>query len=359
MLHRGLYLVPLFMTLSSLSCNPSTDTLNDLKFSANDFLPHNDQELQVAIVRKNTGAVVRTDQTVIRDGAFAFSFPGILQRGEAYFVDYFADLNNNGSCDPPQTDHTWRVKIPTVDGDVDFVDTHHMGFTDVCSSFTGESAEDGSETTTVTLVGTLAVEPSVKEVSGITPGALLTGSTIFVEGFPNVDTETRTDGTFRLQIPVPTSKAGESLHAVMWHTVHTESPLKWDANITRIGKREAFTRPKMSETQTVNLGKVFLSYTKRVFFTLREETTNDAVDLCWVQLPDYKFQLFFNNVGSGLYRIDYLPPGDYTMKLDCLGSEKLVPFTVGTSTGYTDSQDLGTVYIRRDETSGQNAHSSG
>ncbi|MBI2603527.1 MAG: hypothetical protein HYW48_10785 [Deltaproteobacteria bacterium] len=346
---RGLYSVTICMALLTFACNPSTDTSYDLKFSAKDFTPHNDQVLEVAIVRKSTGAILKKDKTVVRDGAFSFSFPGVLKAGEAYFVDYYADFNENGTCDAPQTDHTWRVRIPTVDGDVDFVDTHHMGFTDVCSSFTGEGGEEDTDTTTVTLVGTLAVDTSLAPTSGISPGALLSGSTVFIEGFPDVDAESRSDGTFRLQIPVPTKQAGGTLHAVMWHTVHSDgNEFKWDANITRIGKREAFAVPSSVSSQTVSLGKVFLSYTKRVFFTLREETTNDPVDLCWVQFPDYKFQLFFNNIGSGLYRVDYLPPGDYTMKLDCLGTEKLVPFTVSASTSYTDTQDLGTVYIRGD-----------
>ena len=108
----------------------------DLDFSGTGFTPHNGQTLHVAVLDASGGAHVVTDQsTTVSGGDFSFSFPGVLEEGHSYHVDYYADFNGNGSCDAPPTDHVWRKDVDNVQDNVNLQVTHNTNFTDVCSSF--------------------------------------------------------------------------------------------------------------------------------------------------------------------------------------------------------------------------------
>ena len=108
----------------------------DLAFSGTGFTPHNGQMLHVAVLDAATDAHVVTDQSqTVSGGTFSFNFPGVLEQGHNYHVDYYADFNGNGSCDSPPTDHVWRAEVSDVQDNVNLQVTHNTNFTDVCSSF--------------------------------------------------------------------------------------------------------------------------------------------------------------------------------------------------------------------------------
>jgi len=108
----------------------------DLDFSGTGFTPHNGEMLHVAVLDIASGAHVVTDQSqTVSGGLFSFHFPGILEQGHGYHVDYYADVNGNGSCDAPPTDHVWRTDVDNVQDNVNLQVTHNTSFTDVCSSF--------------------------------------------------------------------------------------------------------------------------------------------------------------------------------------------------------------------------------
>jgi len=105
----------------------------DLTFTAT-VAPHAGQMFHVAVV--GSGSTLQVDSaTVAGDGTIAFTWPRILEDGEDYKLDFYADHNGNGSCDTPPADHAWRRSTSIIRGPtaVDF--QHDTNFTDVCSSF--------------------------------------------------------------------------------------------------------------------------------------------------------------------------------------------------------------------------------
>jgi hypothetical protein len=82
-------------------------------------------------VLDSSGAEVATDDAVVAAGAFAFTFTNIDAEGGS--VDYYADINDNGSCDAPPTDHVWRSAIPATHV---LATVHNTDFTPaVCAGF--------------------------------------------------------------------------------------------------------------------------------------------------------------------------------------------------------------------------------
>lgn len=110
----------------------------DLTFVGDDTFQgaHGGQTLHVGIFHPATGALVANDQGTVSataDPSFEFTFMGILAQGESYRLDYWIDSNfgggGEGSCDPPATDHQWRITVSTVTADVTIADTHRPGET--------------------------------------------------------------------------------------------------------------------------------------------------------------------------------------------------------------------------------------
>jgi len=116
-------------------CSSFSTPAHALSFSGSGFGPHEGQTLSMALVRTDTEAVVARDSATVTGGAFSFAWSGLLLDGVGYRLDYYADLNGNGQCDPPSNDHAWRVDLGTVTADVAEQVAHNTNFTDVCASF--------------------------------------------------------------------------------------------------------------------------------------------------------------------------------------------------------------------------------
>ena len=50
--------------------------------------------------------------------------PDILVLGASYQIDLWADLNGNGTCDPPPADHSWRLTADNITGDTTVEQVH-------------------------------------------------------------------------------------------------------------------------------------------------------------------------------------------------------------------------------------------
>jgi len=108
----------------------------DLTFSGSGFDLHEGNSLHVAVVDALSGDVVDRTSAVISDGSFSFSWTAALQRSRPYRIDFFADLNGNGTCEAPPDDHVWRIGIPSVKDDRVITFTHSTDFdASACSSF--------------------------------------------------------------------------------------------------------------------------------------------------------------------------------------------------------------------------------
>jgi hypothetical protein len=60
--------------------------------------------------------------------------PDILVLGASYQIDLWADLSGNGTCDPPPTDHSWRLTANNITGDTTVEQVHNTTFTPVCNA---------------------------------------------------------------------------------------------------------------------------------------------------------------------------------------------------------------------------------
>jgi hypothetical protein len=86
-------------------------------------------------VRTDNSNIVAEDIAFVRNAAFSFQFPNVLEDGVGHTVDYFADVNASGACDTQPTDHTWQEDLGTVSGDVVLDINHTTNFADICATF--------------------------------------------------------------------------------------------------------------------------------------------------------------------------------------------------------------------------------
>lgn len=95
--------------------------------------PHLDQEL-VFYLRDTVSG--ETLDTVVVNPVVAADFTlasGPIQAGGGYYLDFYADYNENGEYDVPPTDHAWRIVLDNTDGEGDTVVNfaHNTDFTDI------------------------------------------------------------------------------------------------------------------------------------------------------------------------------------------------------------------------------------
>ncbi len=102
-----------------------------LSFYAEGMTPHLGQLFEIRLVDTITDLEVgRVSMNSIQTVDFMIQVPG-LEIGEAYKVDYYADLNGNELYDMPPTDHAWRDIITDITGDTSLIFEHNTGFTDI------------------------------------------------------------------------------------------------------------------------------------------------------------------------------------------------------------------------------------
>lgn len=118
---------------------------HDLTFSGDGTFigPHGGQAIEVAVFDVTAGEVVATDTGQVapeEPPAFSFTFPGVLEEGKLYDVHYWVDSNfgggSEGSCDPVNVDHQWRVALTAITEPVSLEVAHDPAEqAPVCTSF--------------------------------------------------------------------------------------------------------------------------------------------------------------------------------------------------------------------------------
>ncbi len=93
--------------------------------------PHLNQTLYMRVIELSTRKEVgRTSQQITASG-FSVTMP-VLEAGESYFVDFFADHNSNGRYDAPPVDHTWRLQLNNAKAGGDTLNfAHNASFTNI------------------------------------------------------------------------------------------------------------------------------------------------------------------------------------------------------------------------------------
>ncbi len=93
--------------------------------------PHVGQQLGIRVVdRKTRREVVRKKLAAIESAEFTVDLPGV-QRNDSYWVEFFADLSQNGLYDAPPLDHAWRLEAEKIEGDITLDFAHGTNFVDI------------------------------------------------------------------------------------------------------------------------------------------------------------------------------------------------------------------------------------
>jgi hypothetical protein len=117
-------------------------TRHDLTFSAQGFADYNQQKLWLFVSRTGEQnalihlVIPMLDADPSNGGDFSFTWPGLLESGTSYRLDYSIDLDGNGSCDMSPKDANWHQDVPKV-SDSDVVVTSNPGnnIVSACPSF--------------------------------------------------------------------------------------------------------------------------------------------------------------------------------------------------------------------------------
>ncbi|WP_240454077.1 hypothetical protein [Halomonas sp. NO4] len=152
--HRARRLLPAALLCAALLCAAPVALASnghDLTFAGDGTFntPHGGQTVQVAVYDVAAGEVVATQSTTVEqtaEPAFSVSFEGVLEEGRLYDVHYWIDSNfgggSEGSCDPVNVDHQWRVALADISEAVDLEVGHDPAEqAPVCTSFADDADE--------------------------------------------------------------------------------------------------------------------------------------------------------------------------------------------------------------------------
>jgi hypothetical protein len=102
----------------------------DMNFTGLD--PHVGKWLYVRIVDNSASPLweAASVRTMINSPELSLSILALLA-GNPYNIDFFVDVNGNGTYEPPPTDHAWRLLIPPVLDSVTIDFAHNTDFADI------------------------------------------------------------------------------------------------------------------------------------------------------------------------------------------------------------------------------------
>lgn len=93
---------------------------------------HMDQFFQIRVELASSGEEVAfAELDSIRSAEFEFSFMHILESGESYDIEFWADHNGNGFYDAPPLDHAWRISLSDIADNQDTLFIHNTEFVDI------------------------------------------------------------------------------------------------------------------------------------------------------------------------------------------------------------------------------------
>jgi hypothetical protein len=115
---RSLFALLLAVAIFALpACDTEGNTadLGEFTLALTGFTPHIGHTMYFRLVNDSTGQPVAPVRTVeVTQADFSVTFPQVIDAGQTYHIDFFADVDDNGEADespsgtPPGVDHTWR-----------------------------------------------------------------------------------------------------------------------------------------------------------------------------------------------------------------------------------------------------------
>lgn len=94
--------------------------------------PHLGQKFEARLVNinRNMKEAGRVTINSVGSGSFQVKLP-FAEPGHSYYVEFYADMNENGRFDPAPDDHTWRLESMTTSGDVSLNFAHSTNFSEI------------------------------------------------------------------------------------------------------------------------------------------------------------------------------------------------------------------------------------
>jgi len=107
------------------------DWTSALTIYFHNMTPHLGELFEMRIIDTAIDSVVyEMSKNPVETAEFTVTAP-VVQDGESYRIDFYADHNKNGMYDPPPADHAWRVELDNASGDQFINFTHNLDFTDI------------------------------------------------------------------------------------------------------------------------------------------------------------------------------------------------------------------------------------
>lgn len=325
----------------SASSTSSSSAEYDLTLTLNDFSLHAAHHTTIGLFDRTDNKLIAQATAQPNDaGVLEHTFTKSLTAHHDYLIGYYADMDADGVCDEPPADHGWVVKVNDVTGTTTKTDKHRMSFSNPCHLFAATSSEPA---TTVTLSGQLVVDAQVSGVDGITAGQPIAGATVFAAGFPEQEATTGSDGVFTLKLNVGSALiAPDNIDLLAWYTKAKPGfdPTDWAGADARLG---------ILQTVAINQESIQLSPMDLTWTTALQITVNDnaaqPVDGCWVHIPALSFQLVSEAKKNGVYLLDYLPAGTYTVKAICGSQSGTAEVEIQTATA-RDALQTATITVQ-------------
>jgi len=117
------------LTLATLSAAAFSQATLAMLFEG--MSPHIGQMMELRVVEMASGSeVVRLSVPAIPMAGFEIELDDLME-GMSYRIDFYADLNENGSYDAPPIDHAWRLEVLEMSASEAISFNHNTDFTDI------------------------------------------------------------------------------------------------------------------------------------------------------------------------------------------------------------------------------------
>lgn len=139
---KAFFMLGAVAVLSLTGCGDDSDSdgsgeVYSLTVNGDAYTPHVGSNI-FAILVDDAGTEVATGEVVVPEsGEWTLTLADSLEEGKSYSFSWYADINDDGTCQPPngeQGDHVWKRAVDDVTADVTIDHTHAMDFA-TCTDF--------------------------------------------------------------------------------------------------------------------------------------------------------------------------------------------------------------------------------
>lgn len=117
-------------SLVTLPGSAASNSFSTISVNFSNMDPHIGQALYLRIIDKSTNKETGRTKVESITSSFSVQIDAVIP-GKSYYIDFFADFNQNNLYDAPPTDHAWRMDLDNAQGNDELNFTHNTNFTDI------------------------------------------------------------------------------------------------------------------------------------------------------------------------------------------------------------------------------------